>query len=107
MVGFRGLESCSIEGRPPSSLGRVPSALAPSASERGMPLAAAEEYGVKMIGRLGGFPVAKLLAIHEIKPGRRDEDKPPTPFGRPPSGTLGGGERAPIPPPVDQIARAA
>ena len=70
-------------------------------------MAAAEEYGVKMIGRLGGFPVAKLLAIHEIKPGRRDEDKPPTPFGRPPSGTLGGGERAPIPPPVDQIARAA
>ena len=70
-------------------------------------MAAAEEYGVKLIGRLGGFPVAKLLAIHEIKPGRRDEDKPPTPFGRPPSGTLGGGERAPIPPPVDQIARAA
>ena len=70
-------------------------------------MAAAEEYGVKMIGRLGGFPVAKLLAIHEIKPDRRGEDKPPTPFGRPPGGTLGGGERAPIPPPVDQIARAA
>ncbi len=52
-------------------------------------LAAAEEYGVKMISRLGGFPVAKLLSIHEIKPSNRKDDKPPTPFGRPPSGTPG------------------
>jgi hypothetical protein len=55
-------------------------------------LAAAEAYGVALIGRLGGFPVAKLLSIYEIKPAEPKDDKPPTPFGKPPSGTLGGGQ---------------
>ena len=67
-------------------------------------LAAAEEYGVKLIARLGGFPVAKLLSIHEIKPVNRKDDKPPTPFGRPPSGTLGGGQMAVAPALVDAVA---
>ncbi len=70
-------------------------------------LAAAEEYGVKMIARLGSFPIAKLLSIHEIKPSNRKDDKPPTPFGRPPSGTLGGGQMKVAPALVDQIAEAA
>ena len=69
-------------------------------------MAAAEDYGRKLVARLGS-DTAKLLCIHEIKPTGRKDDKPPTPFGRPPSGTLGGGEAAPIPAPVDQIARAA
>ena len=63
-------------------------------------MAAAEAYGVALINRLGGFPTAKLLSIHEIKPTGRKDDKPPTPFGRPPSGTLGGGQmkvQAPLP----------
>lgn len=50
----------------------------------------AEKYGVALINRLGGFPVAKLL--YEIKPTAQKDDKPPTPFGKPPSGTLGGGQ---------------
>jgi hypothetical protein len=50
----------------------------------------AESYSVGMCARLGGFPAVKLLSIVPIdKPA---EDKPPTPFGRPPSGTLGGGQ---------------
>jgi hypothetical protein len=53
---------------------------------------AAEKYGVDMINRLGGFPTAKLLSIYEIKPNSPKDDKPPTPFGKPPSGTLGGGQ---------------
>jgi hypothetical protein len=65
---------------------------------------AAEEYGVKLINRLGGFPTAKLLSIHEIKPTDRKDDKPPTPFGAPPSGTLGGGQVAVAKPLVDQVA---
>lgn len=52
----------------------------------------AEKYGVALINRLGGFPVAKLLSIYEIKPTTQKDDKPPTPFGKPPSGTLGGGQ---------------
>jgi hypothetical protein len=55
-------------------------------------MAAAEAYGVALIKRLGGFPTAKLLSIYEIKPTERKDDKPPTPFGKPPSGTLGGGQ---------------
>lgn len=70
-------------------------------------LAEAEAYGVALIKRLGGFPVAKLLSIHEIKPTDRKDDKPPTPFGKPPSGTLGGGQMAIAAPLVDQIAEAA
>jgi hypothetical protein len=70
-------------------------------------MAAAEAYGVALINRLGGFPVAKLLSIHEIKPTGRKDDKPPTPFGKPPSGTLGGGQVAVAKPLVDQIAVAA
>ena len=70
-------------------------------------MAAAEEYGVKLIGRLGGFPVAKLLSIHEIKPTERKTDKPPTPFGKPPGGTLGGGQMAVVTAPVDLITAAA
>jgi hypothetical protein len=53
---------------------------------------AAETYSVAMINRLGGFPTAKLLSIYEIKPSAPKDDKPPTPFGKPPSGTLGGGQ---------------
>ena len=53
---------------------------------------AAEAYAVAMIGRLGSFPTARLLSIHEIKPNEPKDDKPPTPFGKPPSGTLGGGQ---------------
>jgi hypothetical protein len=70
-------------------------------------ITAAEAYGVAMIKRLGGFPVAKLLSIHEIKPENRKDDKPPTPFGKPPSGTLGGGQMKVAPALVDQIAEAA
>jgi hypothetical protein len=51
-----------------------------------------EKYSVAMINRLGGFPTAKLLSIYEIKPSAPKNDKPPTPFGKPPSGTLGGGQ---------------
>jgi hypothetical protein len=53
---------------------------------------AAEKYGVALINRFGGFPSAKLLSICEIKPNIPKDDKPPTPFGKPPSGTLGGGQ---------------
>jgi len=53
----------------------------------------AESYSVAMINRLGGFPTAKLLSIYEIRPSVPPQpDKPPTPFGAPPSGTLGGGQ---------------
>ena len=55
-------------------------------------MAAAEAYGVAPINRPCGFPAAKLLSIHEIKPVNRKDDKPPTLFGKPPSGTLGGGQ---------------
>jgi hypothetical protein len=47
----------------------------------------------------------KLLSIVPYTPGVAP--KPPTPFGKPPSGTLGGGETVQIDPPVDQIAEAA
>ena len=67
-------------------------------------MAAAEAYGVSLIKRLGGFPTAKLLSIHEIKPTGRKDDKPPTPFGKPPSGTLGGGQIPVAPTLVDQVA---
>jgi hypothetical protein len=50
---------------------------------------AAETYGVALIKRLGGFPKAKLLSILPVL---STNDKPPTPFGKPPSGTLGGGQ---------------
>lgn len=70
-------------------------------------MAAAEKYGVALINRLGGFPTAKLLSIHEIKPTNRKDDKPPTPFGKPPSGTLGGGQVSKAPLLVDQIGKAA
>jgi hypothetical protein len=53
---------------------------------------AAEQYGVALIKRLGGFPTAKLLSIHAVLPTTPVGDKPPTPFGKPPSGTLGGGQ---------------
>lgn len=67
----------------------------------------AEKYGVALINRLGGFPSAKLLSIYAITPAGRKDDKPPTPFGKPPSGTLGGGQVAVAKPLVDQIAVAA
>lgn len=52
----------------------------------------AEKYCVALITRLGGFPSVKLLAIQHLAPAADKDDKPPTPFGRPPSGTLGGGQ---------------
>jgi hypothetical protein len=53
----------------------------------------AEMYSVAMINRLGGFPATKLLSIYEVKiTPQQGDGKPPTPFGRPPSGTLGGGQ---------------
>jgi len=67
-------------------------------------LAAAEAYGVALIGRLGGFPVTKLLSIYEINPIEPKDDKPPTPFGKPPSGTLGGGQMKIADPLPDAIA---
>jgi hypothetical protein len=51
----------------------------------------AEAYGVSMMGRLGGFPTARLLSVLPIM-FTDTSDKPPTPFGAPPSGTLGGGQ---------------
>jgi hypothetical protein len=53
---------------------------------------AAEAFAVAKMRRLGGFPAAKLLSIHSILPDAPKDDKPPTPFGKPPSGTLGGGQ---------------
>jgi hypothetical protein len=53
---------------------------------------AAEAYAVAMMGRLGAFPTSRLLSIHEVIATDGRDDKPPTPFGRPPSGTLGGGQ---------------
>jgi hypothetical protein len=52
----------------------------------------AEWYAVGMMKRLGGFPTAKLLSIHPILPDAPKDNRPPTPFGKPPSGTLGGGQ---------------
>ena len=79
-----------------------------STVEINMPdMASAEAYGVALIKRLGGFPTAKLLSIYEIKPTERKDDKPPAPFGRPPSGTLGGGQVKIETALVDQIAEAA
>jgi hypothetical protein len=52
----------------------------------------AEKYGVALINRLGGFPTAKLVSIYPVLPPSGKDDKPPTPFGKPPSGTLGGGQ---------------
>jgi hypothetical protein len=51
-------------------------------------LAAAEAYGVEWAKRLGGFPKARLLTILPVVAAPAD-DKPPTPFGKPPSGTPG------------------
>ena len=66
-------------------------------------MAAAEEYGRKLVTRLG-VETTKLLSIHEIKPTQRKNDKPPTPFNRPPEGTPGGGKIARVAPPVDAVA---
>ena len=60
---------------------------------------AAEQYANNMVVRLGA-EITKVLSIHTIVPTSRKDDKPPTPFGRPPSGTLGGGQmkvQAPLP----------
>ena len=60
---------------------------------------AAEQYANNMVVRLGA-EITKVLSIHTIVPTGRKDDKPPTPFGRPPSGTLGGGQmkvQAPLP----------
>jgi hypothetical protein len=70
-------------------------------------LGEAERYSVAMIGRLGGFPGARLLSIHEIKLNAPKDDKPPTPFGNPPSGTLGGGQMKVAEGLPDAIAAAA
>jgi hypothetical protein len=51
----------------------------------------AEAYGRALITRLGS-ETSKLLSIYQEKPTNRKDDKPPTPFGKPPSGTLGGGQ---------------
>jgi hypothetical protein len=50
------------------------------------------------MGRLGGFPAARLLSILPVE--EKIDPKPPTPFGAPPGGTLGGGHvlhDAPLP----------
>ncbi len=66
-------------------------------------MSAAEIYARAMINRLGSS-TAKLLSIYEDRPIRRKDDKPPTPFNRPPSGTPGAGQMKTLPPPPDQIA---
>lgn len=53
-------------------------------------LEAAQLYTANLMMRLGGFPKARTLSIQPLAdapPG----GKPPTPFGAPPGGTLGGG----------------
>jgi hypothetical protein len=64
----------------------------------------AERYAVGMMKRLGGFPAAKLLSIHPVLPDAPKDDKPPTPFGKPPSGTLGGGQATSLPGLPDAVA---
>ena len=62
-------------------------------------ITAAEVYANNLVARLGS-ETTKILSIHTIVPTGRKDDKPPTPFGRPPSGTLGGGQmkvQAPLP----------
>jgi hypothetical protein len=70
-------------------------------------MSAAEKYGVEHMSRLGGFPSARLLSITEIKPNEPKDDKPPTPFGKPPSGTLGGGQMKVLEALPDAVAVAA
>jgi hypothetical protein len=65
---------------------------------------AAEAFAVAKMGRLGGFPTAKLVSIHPVLPDAPKDDKPPTPFGAPPSGTLGGGQAICLSPLPDAIA---
>jgi hypothetical protein len=50
----------------------------------------AATYAVEHMGRLGGFPAARLLSILPVE--EKIDPKPPTPFGAPPGGTLGGGQ---------------
>ena len=64
----------------------------------------AERYAVGMMNRLGGFPAAKLVSIYPVLEGAPKDDKPPTPFGAPPSGTLGGGQVASLPGLPDAVA---
>ena len=54
-------------------------------------ITAAEVYANGLVARLGS-ETTKILSIHAIVPTNRKDDKPPTPFGKPPSGTLGGGQ---------------
>ena len=68
---------------------------------------AAEAYSVAMMGRLGGFPVARILSLYEVRATDKKDDRPPTPFGAPPSGTLGGGQMKTAEPLPDAIAVAA
>jgi hypothetical protein len=65
---------------------------------------AVEAFSVAKMKRLGGFPVAKLLSIHPVLPDTPKDDKPPTPFGAPPSGTLGGGHAVCLLSPPDVVA---
>jgi hypothetical protein len=53
--------------------------------------AAAEEQSVAMMVRLGKVLAVRLLSIVPIG-NPPDGGATPTPFGRPPSGTLGGGQ---------------
>jgi hypothetical protein len=64
----------------------------------------AEAFAVAKMGRLGGFYTAKLLSIYPVLPDAPKDDKPPTPFGKPPSGTLGGGKVISLPTPADAVA---
>jgi hypothetical protein len=65
---------------------------------------AAEAFAVAKMGRLGGFPTAKLVSIHPVLSDAPKDGKPPTPFGAPPSGTLGGGQAACLPSLPDAVA---
>jgi hypothetical protein len=65
---------------------------------------AAEAYAVAMMKRLGGFPVTKLVSIYAVLPDSPKDYKPPTPFGAPPSGTLGGGQVTSLPKLPDAVS---
>jgi hypothetical protein len=56
----------------------------------GYDIIVAEERAIALMARLGGFPTVRLLSIHPLRGG--PTEKPPTPFGKPPGGTLGGGQ---------------
>jgi len=67
-------------------------------------IAFAESFAVGKMQRLGGFPAAKLVSIYPVLEDAPKDDKPPTPFGAPPSGTLGGGQATSLPGLPDAVA---